>query len=639
MAKGIKSIYREEVGVINERIEEQETSYESIMLKAENSEYSKKKARRNYEREMGEQYKKAVEYLERNGKKSNTLEYFFNCGKVVIASEYFGYKDVALEMGRFIADSYYYHTVYNEAKEKGCEIQYIEVCRECLDICARYGDFDSFCLAMEFYRKPKNAFYYPRREVLKRLHIIQDLQDLADGKLDLLAISMPQRTGKSRIGLFFITFYMLLNIDKELQTFGVGHSAGLVESFYNEILMYLRDSQTYRVFEIFPNHKVVGTSKDYYTISLDRQKGMPDLAFRSIDGTITGAVEGGLLMYADDLIKDQSEVINTELANKIWSKFNTLVLGRMKQNVPLLYMGTMWGQNCPISRLREYYSEDNMSKLGLKMRCRFNAISCYNENGESQFNYLFDKGFDTQYYKKIQLTLERADRALWYAMYLAKPISRLGRPFEEISFYEKLPNEPYDYSVSAIDVATSKGGDNWACPLCLVYENRKEIYVDEVVYNNKGVDVTIPKTVEMFLRRKPIQCEIEEKESTQGKIWTGIGAKINELLQKRGMRIRIHSHSGAGLKSKRERIMKYRTDILGIETEFGYTVYFNEKRYKTDSEYTNFCDDIKNWSEDDSAQKKQKDDSIDSIAQVLEYCVQSQKTRVNTSISLKDLGL
>ena len=54
--------------------------------------------------------------------------------------------------------------------------------------------FDSFMLYLEFDRRPDKRFYAPRRKQLKR--IVDGFQDVADGKLDLLTVSQPKRTGK-----------------------------------------------------------------------------------------------------------------------------------------------------------------------------------------------------------------------------------------------------------------------------------------------------------------------------------------------------------------------------------------------------------------------------------------------------------
>lgn len=55
-------------------------------------------------------------------------------------------------------------------------------------------DFDTFLLFMEMNRKPEKKFYAPRRHYLRP--IVQGYQDVLDGKLRLLTISMPKRAGK-----------------------------------------------------------------------------------------------------------------------------------------------------------------------------------------------------------------------------------------------------------------------------------------------------------------------------------------------------------------------------------------------------------------------------------------------------------
>ena len=54
--------------------------------------------------------------------------------------------------------------------------------------------FDSFMLYLEFDRRPDKRFYAPRKNQLKP--IVEGFQEVADGKLDLLTVSQPKRTGK-----------------------------------------------------------------------------------------------------------------------------------------------------------------------------------------------------------------------------------------------------------------------------------------------------------------------------------------------------------------------------------------------------------------------------------------------------------
>lgn len=516
-------------------------------------------------------------------------------------------------------------------------IEYNKAIRDCFDIRARQFELDSYLIALEWNRNPENRFYLPRRECLMNLEdingekfsIVQDLQDLIDGKLDVLSESMPQRTGKSRLSLFALSLLAFKNLEKSI--FGVGHSSGLIDDFYNEIIAIYEDTKTYRAFDIFKNHIIQHKDSDKHTIDIDRRKGISNFIFRSIDGNITGSAEASLCMYSDDLIKDQSEVINKDIADKIWSKFNVLVLGRMKESIPLLYVGTLWGENCPLSRLIDEYGKLNNE------RYRFRQIAWHNSKGESQFNYKYNLGFTTEHFKRLERTMAESDYALWCAMYESDPISREGRPFSELKYYTELPNREPDFKCFGCDVAVSSGGDYWSMPIGYVYEKEREIYIEDIVYSNKGTDYTIPKSVEMIIKHRVDSGEFEEKEGALNKRANyGVADTINRLLKKNGYRCNIGCHSASGLKSKKSRILSCRSEILGIETDYSYKIYFKDKSIRQgNTEYSNFIKHIRNWSDDDAMQKKQIDDGVDSLSMLITYNIDNHKQKarkINTKI-------
>lgn len=57
--------------------------------------------------------------------------------------------------------------------------------------------FDSYLLYLEKDREPKERFYYPKRDCLRKTGIVQGMQDLEDNVLNILTISMPPGTGKA----------------------------------------------------------------------------------------------------------------------------------------------------------------------------------------------------------------------------------------------------------------------------------------------------------------------------------------------------------------------------------------------------------------------------------------------------------
>ena len=169
-------------------------------------------------------------------------------------------------------------------------------------------DFYSYMLFMEWRREPEKRFYAPRRAVL--LPLVGDLQDLADDRLDFLAISLPPRVGKSTLCIFFLTWVMGRN--HERANVMSGHSDKLTKGFHQEALGIILDGETYRFGEVFPEAPFVDKSYADETISLKRRSRFPTLTCRSVDGTLTGAVEVGrdALLYCDDLVSDREEALS-----------------------------------------------------------------------------------------------------------------------------------------------------------------------------------------------------------------------------------------------------------------------------------------------------------------------------------------
>ena len=61
--------------------------------------------------------------------------------------------------------------------------------------------FDDFCIMLEWKRPPDQRFYLPRRKML--YPIVEQLQRLADDKIDVLSVSCPPGIGKSGLATFF----------------------------------------------------------------------------------------------------------------------------------------------------------------------------------------------------------------------------------------------------------------------------------------------------------------------------------------------------------------------------------------------------------------------------------------------------
>ena len=88
--------------------------------------------------------------------------------------------------------------------------------------------FDDYLQAVEFGKPLDKKFYQLRRHYLKRY--VDAYQEVLEGKLDFLSISMPKRGGKSQLGINFTN--MLSGKYPDRSTLMEGTGDDLVKSFY-----------------------------------------------------------------------------------------------------------------------------------------------------------------------------------------------------------------------------------------------------------------------------------------------------------------------------------------------------------------------------------------------------------------------
>lgn len=152
-------------------------------------------------------------------------------------------------------------------------------------------------------RKPEKRFYAPRRRYLRP--IVQGYQDVLDGKLRLLTISLPKRAGKSQLGINFINMVSGRNPDKSSLMEGTGDD--LVRSFYNGCLEYLQTPNEYLFYDVFPDAPLVQTNADTKIINLRSKSRFPTVMCRSIDARQVGLSEATNVLYLDDCVEGREE--------------------------------------------------------------------------------------------------------------------------------------------------------------------------------------------------------------------------------------------------------------------------------------------------------------------------------------------
>lgn len=454
---------------------------------------------------------------------------------------------------------------------------------------AQAGVFDSYLIYLEKNREPQKRFYLPRRAVLKPL--VDDLQDLFDGKIDFLGVSLPPRVGKSTLCILFMTF--LIGHRPSVASVMSGHSSTLTEGFYREILSVISDVDTYCWGDVFPGLEVANTSAKNCTIDLEKAKRFPTMTCRSVGGTLTGAVEigSGGVLYCDDLIEDLEESLNPQRLQNKYDAYLNQLKDRKKLGALELMVGTRWNVFDPLGRIAEQYADNP--------RYRFRVISALNEEGESNFNYQYGLGFDTHYYEDMR---DSIDAATWWAKYMGQPYIREGLlfPAEELRTYNGvLPEGEPDKVVAVCDVAFG-GGDSLSMPVAYVYGD--EVYVHDVVFNNGDKEVTRPAVVAKLKQHHPHMARFEANNGGDAYC-----EKVDEILRADGVRVNMSTKRAPTTQSKLSRIIQYAPDIKKF--------YFVDDAHRS-KEYRAFMNEVTLFVQ---TGKNKHDDACDSLAMLVEF--------------------
>lgn len=461
---------------------------------------------------------------------------------------------------------------------------------------AAQDDFDSYLQFVEWERDPEKKFYIPRRKVLKPL--VNDLQDLADGNIDFLGVSLPPRVGKSTLCIFFMTWIM--GKRPEVANVMSGHSDKLTDGFYREILSILSDTTEYLWHEAFPGVQIVETSAKNETIDLDRKKRFPTMTCRSVSGTLTGAVEigtGGIL-YCDDLIEDLQESLNPMRLQAKYDAYLNQLKDRKKLGARELMVGTRWNVGDPLGRIREQYADNP--------RYRFRVIPALNEDNESNFMYAYGKGFDTAYYMDMKNSI---DDATWCAKYMGAPYIREGLlfPEDELLTYNGVLPDGEPTVLAVCDVAWG-GGDSLAMPFAYVYGD--EVYIHDVIFNNGDKEVTRPVVIGRILQNKPYKVRFEANNG--GHEYADI---VDAGLREKGFHTNISakkapsSNKSARGMGKVARIIQFSPDIKKF--------YFLADKYRS-REYRAFMREVTTFVQTGN---NLHDDACDSLAMLADELV------------------
>ena len=394
-------------------------------------------------------------------------------------------------------------------------------------------------------------------------------------------------THNSTLCIFFMTWIMGKRPD--VASVMSGHSDKLTDGFYRELLSIMSDNETYLWQDVFPNVRIVDNSAKNETIDLNTKKRFPTMTCRSISGTLTGAVEigtGGIL-YCDDLIEDLEESLNPVRLQSKYDAYLNQLKDRKKLGALELMVGTRWNVFDPMGRVQQQYEGND--------RYRFRVVPALNEDGESNFDYPFDLGFDTAYYRDMK---ESIDDATWNAKYMGNPYVREGLLFaeDELQFYNGVLPDGEPEKVAVCDVAWG-GGDSTAMPIAYIYGDA--VYIHDVVFNNGDKTITYPAVIGRLKQHRPHRVRFEANNGGHE-----YADHVDRELRNDGVHINIFSKSAPNKQSKLARIIQFAPDIKKF--------YFLADKYRS-KEYRAFMREVTLFVQ---TGKNPHDDAPDSLAQL-----------------------
>ena len=443
-------------------------------------------------------------------------------------------------------------------------------------------------LAVEWNRDPDKKFYPPRKMVLRE--VVKALQELEERKLDLLAVSMPPGSGKTTLAIFYLTW--IAGRHPEEPTLTGSHSNSFVRGVYDECLRIFDQAGDYLWQEVFPETQVANTNAKDCRIDLGKRKRFETLQFTSIGTGNAGLYRAMHLLYCDDLVSGIEVALNKERLDKLWETYTTdLRQRKIGDHCGELHIATRWSVHDIIGRLETMY--------GGSPRARFIVLPAMNEKDESNFDYAYGVGFNTQFYRQQR---DIMDDASWRALYMNEPIEREGLLYhqDELRRYFELPEEDPDAIIGICDTK-DKGTDYAFLPVAYVYG--QNYYIDDCICDNGLPEIVDARLADILVRHKVNQCRFESN-SAGGRV----AEKVQQMVKDRGGITHITTKYTTA--NKETKI------IVNSAWVKEHCLFKDESTYKRNSEYGKFINMLCSYT---MAGKNKNDDTADGMAMLAEY--------------------
>ena len=469
---------------------------------------------------------------------------------------------------------------------RGGGAKFYEQWRRCLLFEAPH-DFDSFMTYIELDRKPEKRFYAPRKHYLRPM--VQGFQDVLDGKLRLLTISMPKRAGKSQTGINFVN--MISGKFPDRSTLMEGTGDDLVKSFYNGCLEYLTVPNEYLFYDVFPDARLIQTNADSKTINLKSKSRFPTIMCRSIDARQVGLSEATNVLYLDDCVEGREEAKNRQRLDDKWEVISGDIMGRAIEGTPMVFTGTRYSLYDPIGRVQEHAQREGWAWRAIEIP----ALDLVTDESNYEYEREGKKVFTTAYFRE-QRELLSAEQ--FESEFQQQPFEAKGLLFnkDELNYFFELPKDREPDTIIAVGDTAESGSDSTSMPVAMIYGNA--VYIVDVVFDDSPAEVTKPECAKCLIENKVASAVFESNNAGQY-----YARDVDQIIRERGYSV--------GIRTKRT-ISNKQTRIEFASDNIKKNFYFKHpSTYKRGSQYWNFMKEVTTYTR---SGKVPHDDAPDSLS-------------------------
>lgn len=469
---------------------------------------------------------------------------------------------------------------------RGGGAKFYEQWRRCLLFEAPH-DFDSFMTYIELDRKPEKRFYAPRKHYLRPM--VQGFQDVLDGKLRLLTISMPKRAGKSQTGINFVN--MISGKFPDRSTLMEGTGDDLVKSFYNGCLEYLTVPNEYLFYDVFPDARLVQTNADTKTVNLKSKSRFPTIMCRSIDARQVGLSEATNVLYLDDCVEGREEAKNRQRLDDKWEVISGDIMGRAIEGTPMVFTGTRYSLYDPIGRVQEHAQREGWAWRAIEIP----ALDLVTDESNYEYEREGKKVFTTAYFRE-QRELLSAEQ--FESEFQQQPFEAKGLLFnkDELNYFFELPKDRDPDTIIAVGDTAESGSDSTSMPVAKIYGS--DVYIVDVVFDDSPAEVTKPECAKCLIENKVASAVFESNNAGQY-----YARDVDQIIRDRGYSV--------GIRTKRT-ISNKQTRIEFASDNIKKNFYFKHpSTYKRGSQYWNFMKEVTTYTR---SGKVPHDDAPDSLS-------------------------